>query len=98
MDCGLTCCASAAAEAHCEKCQNSSDLARRRRSAASACWTATRGAGLWVEILGRVIVCLSLLDGFGFDLAPIIIVGNATADPNLVARFVQNRLKAPRVG
>ncbi len=35
-----TCCASAAAEARRKNCQNSHDLARRRRSAASAGWAA----------------------------------------------------------
>ena len=41
---GPTDCASAAAEARRKNCQNTNDLARRRRSAASACWAANRSS------------------------------------------------------
>src|SRR6266496_3601132 len=45
--CGLTSCASAAAEARSTRwLQKTDDLARRRRSAASACWAATAGLRL----------------------------------------------------
>src|SRR6266540_4575973 len=84
------------AETSLQKC---SDLARRAAASATApCWTATTSTGIRVAILCRVIVCRPLLVGFGFNLAPKIIVRNATTSPNLFACFVQDCLKSPRVG
>src|SRR6266498_5853545 len=54
--CRPTCCASAAAEARCKNCQKRHDLARRRRSAASACSAAADGHTLLVncQLLGHI--------------------------------------------
>jgi len=59
---------------------------------------ATAGTTLWVAILCCVVLRWPLVCGFGFYLAPKIIVGNAACTPNLFTCLVQDRLKPSRIG
>src|SRR5436309_3130129 len=63
-----------------------------------ACWTATVGTAFWVAILCGVVVRWRLVYGFGFYLAPKIIVWDAASQSYLFTCLVQNRLKPSRIG